>query len=257
MENNTCLLSAAAIRTIMIQASNAPSPLRAGRAVSSSYCVCLWNFKRRPLSCSCGNRAGRCRWPAGFLGDLPFSPPYNSGASSYSPQSPTSALKTSMLTAVQIYSLPYLLSLCWWKICSKLQCMSLEHLCLNKWLWNGVSSVHNVLKVIDKHSQKCAFSWTRAAVTERLTRSPPTKANRAQSPAGSPDFRMWESCRTMPSIGGFSRGSSISPAFSFLRCSILTSITLIGSQDLDVKSRPKPFTHPITVAAKLSTRYLQ
>ncbi|KAJ8876918.1 hypothetical protein PR048_021367 [Dryococelus australis] len=31
----------------------------------------------------------------------------------------------------------------------------------------------------------------------RLGCSPPTKAKRAQSPAGSPDFRMWESCRTM------------------------------------------------------------
>ncbi|KAJ8877237.1 hypothetical protein PR048_021691 [Dryococelus australis] len=46
-----------------------------------------------------------------------------------------------------------------------------------------------------------------AMVAERLARSPPTKANRAQSPAGSPDFRKWESCRTMPLVGGFSRGS--------------------------------------------------
>ncbi|KAJ8897441.1 hypothetical protein PR048_002787 [Dryococelus australis] len=37
----------------------------------------------------------------------------------------------------------------------------------------------------------------------RLARSPPTKANRAQSSAGSPDFRKWESCRTMPLVGGF------------------------------------------------------
>ncbi|KAJ8867721.1 hypothetical protein PR048_031524 [Dryococelus australis] len=33
-------------------------------------------------------------------------------------------------------------------------------------------------------------------------------------------------------VGGFSRGSPVSPALSFRRCSILTSITLIGSQDL-------------------------
>ncbi|KAJ8867968.1 hypothetical protein PR048_031777 [Dryococelus australis] len=32
-------------------------------------------------------------------------------------------------------------------------------------------------------------------VAERFARSPPTKANRVQSPAGSPDFRKWESCR--------------------------------------------------------------
>ncbi|KAJ8872437.1 hypothetical protein PR048_026041 [Dryococelus australis] len=37
-----------------------------------------------------------------------------------------------------------------------------------------------------------------------------------------PDFRMWESCRTMPLVGGFPRGSPVSPALSFQRCSVLT-----------------------------------
>ncbi|KAJ8888377.1 hypothetical protein PR048_007867 [Dryococelus australis] len=32
-----------------------------------------------------GNRAFRCRWLAGFLGDLPFPPPLNSGAGPFSP----------------------------------------------------------------------------------------------------------------------------------------------------------------------------
>ncbi|KAJ8866568.1 hypothetical protein PR048_032427 [Dryococelus australis] len=58
-----------------------------------------------------------------------------------------------------------------------------------------------------------------------------------------PDFRMWESCRTMPLVAWFSWGSPVSPAISFRRCSILASITLISSQDLDVKSRPNLFTH--------------
>ncbi|KAJ8872515.1 hypothetical protein PR048_026121 [Dryococelus australis] len=75
------------------------------------------------------------------------------------------------------------------------------------------------------------------AVTERLTRSHPTKANRVQSPAGSPDFRMWESCRTMALVGESSRGSPVSLAFSLRRCFILTTIALIGSQYLAVKSR--------------------
>ncbi|KAJ8893876.1 hypothetical protein PR048_006477 [Dryococelus australis] len=39
-----------------------------------------------------------------------------------------------------------------------------------------------------------------SAVAEPLARSPPTKANRVQSPAGSPDSRMWELCRTMPLV---------------------------------------------------------
>ncbi|KAJ8880275.1 hypothetical protein PR048_016741 [Dryococelus australis] len=48
---------------------------------------------------------------------------------------------------------------------------------------------------------------TGATAAERLARSPPTQANRVQSPAGSPDFRNWESCRTMRLFFGFSRGS--------------------------------------------------
>ncbi|KAJ8870475.1 hypothetical protein PR048_029497 [Dryococelus australis] len=72
-----------------------------------------------------------------------------------------------------------------------------------------------------------------ATVAERLARTPPTRANRVQSPTGSPDFRKWESCRTMPLVGGCSRGSPVSYAPSFRYCSIFTSITLIGSQDLD------------------------
>ncbi|KAJ8873813.1 hypothetical protein PR048_024649 [Dryococelus australis] len=70
------------------------------------------------------------------------------------------------------------------------------------------------------------------AVAERLSRSLPTKASRVQAPAGSPDCRIWESCRTMPLVSWFSRGSLVSSVLSFRRCSILTSITLIGSQDL-------------------------
>ncbi|KAJ8883910.1 hypothetical protein PR048_015765 [Dryococelus australis] len=42
---------------------------------------------------------------------------------------------------------------------------------------------------------------------QMLSPPPPTKANRIQSPAGSPDFRKWESCRTMPLVGRFSQGS--------------------------------------------------
>ncbi|KAJ8894902.1 hypothetical protein PR048_000209 [Dryococelus australis] len=61
-----------------------------------------------------------------------------------------------------------------------------------------------------------------AAVAERLARSPPTKANRVRFPAGSPGFRKWESCRTIPLAAGFSRGSPVSPALAFQRRSILT-----------------------------------
>ncbi|KAJ8879993.1 hypothetical protein PR048_020614 [Dryococelus australis] len=83
---------------------------------------------------------------------------------------------------------------------------------------------------------------TGAAVAEqRSARSPPTKANRFQSTAGSPDFRKWESCQMMPLVGGFSRGSPVSLVPSFRRRSTLTPIVLIGSPDLAAKSRPNLF----------------
>ncbi|KAJ8878873.1 hypothetical protein PR048_019472 [Dryococelus australis] len=73
-------------------------------------------------------------------------------------------------------------------------------------------------------------------------------ANRAQYPVGSPDFRMWESCRTMPSVSGSYRGYPVSLTPSFRCCSILTSITLIGSQDPAVKSRSNIFTRHCNIS---------
>ncbi|KAJ8880856.1 hypothetical protein PR048_017328 [Dryococelus australis] len=56
---------------------------------------CKWKLCRTmPLVC-------------GFLGDLPFPPPLHSGAAPYSHQSPSSALKTSLLRATQISSLTH------------------------------------------------------------------------------------------------------------------------------------------------------
>ncbi|KAJ8890310.1 hypothetical protein PR048_009818 [Dryococelus australis] len=62
-----------------------------------------------------------------------------------------------------------------------------------------------------------------------------------------PEFRMWESCRTMSLVGGFSRGSPVSPALAFRRYSTVYSprFTLIGCQDLYVKSRRNLFTSPL------------
>ncbi|KAJ8877986.1 hypothetical protein PR048_022449 [Dryococelus australis] len=49
-----------------------------------------------------------------------------------------------------------------------------------------------------------------------LDNSPPTFANRVRLPTRSlQDFRMWELCRTIPLVGGFSRGSPI-PALRFI-----------------------------------------
>ncbi|KAJ8883137.1 hypothetical protein PR048_014977 [Dryococelus australis] len=57
-----------------------------------------------PLMFVCGHRAGRCRWSAGFFGVPSFVPFFHSGAAPYSPQSPSSALKTSLLRAATLTS---------------------------------------------------------------------------------------------------------------------------------------------------------
>ncbi|KAJ8867700.1 hypothetical protein PR048_031503 [Dryococelus australis] len=121
------------------------------------------------------------------------------------------------------------------------------------------SVIQSILQLSQRHPIPKVWSGTRsdrrnrhgATVAERLTCSPPTKAILVQAPARSPGFLMWESCRTMSLIGGFSRGSPVSLAPSFRRCSILTSITNIGSQELDVNSRPNIFTHYTTVDANI------
>ncbi|KAJ8884407.1 hypothetical protein PR048_016264 [Dryococelus australis] len=65
--------------------------------------------------------------------------------------------------------------------------------------------IHNKAKVV---------TYLGATVDERLARSPPTKANRAQPSVGSPDLSKSESCRTMQVVGGFSRGSPVPPPFN-------------------------------------------
>ncbi|KAJ8866047.1 hypothetical protein PR048_033571 [Dryococelus australis] len=88
---------------------------------------------------------------------------------------------------------------------------------------------------------------------ERLARSPPTKANRVQYPAGSPDLHQVE---IVPddSVGrrGFLGHLPFPSAPSFRRRSMFTSITLVGSQDLAVKSPPNLFTHINRLATECS-----
>ncbi|KAJ8894552.1 hypothetical protein PR048_007209 [Dryococelus australis] len=61
--------------------------------------------------------------------------------------------------------------------------------------------------VVSNVSYQYGPRWCR----EWLVYSPPTKVNRVQSPAGSPDFRKWESCRTMPLVGRFPWGFPLPP----------------------------------------------
>ncbi|KAJ8898509.1 hypothetical protein PR048_003869 [Dryococelus australis] len=59
------------------------------------------------------------------------------------------------------------------------------------------------------------------------------------------DFHMWELCWAMPLAREYSWGSPVSPTLSFWCCSILASVTLIGSQDVYIKTRPNLFTHSL------------
>ncbi|KAJ8894661.1 hypothetical protein PR048_007325 [Dryococelus australis] len=63
----------------------------------------------------------------------------------------------------------------------------------------------------------CAKNWWDEHY--KLHDSPPTQGNRVRLP----DIRMWESCRTMPLVSGFSRNLP-SLVLAFLRCSALTSL---------------------------------
>ncbi|KAJ8885957.1 hypothetical protein PR048_012163 [Dryococelus australis] len=96
--------------------------------------------------------------------------------------------------------------------------------------------------------------WTNRTIVSSYTdtnRTDPARLTSYQgdptevrTPAGfTPDFHKLESCWAMPLVGGFSRGFSVHPVPSFRHCSMLTSITLIGSQDLAAKSHPNIFTH--------------
>ncbi|KAJ8866364.1 hypothetical protein PR048_032207 [Dryococelus australis] len=61
-----------------------------------------------------------------------------------------------------------------------------------------------------------------ATVAERLACSPSHQGDPGSIPGRvTADFRIWESCQTMPLVFGLSRGSPLSPALSFRHCSIL------------------------------------
>ncbi|KAJ8894052.1 hypothetical protein PR048_006662 [Dryococelus australis] len=86
------------------------------------------------------------------------------------------------------------------------------------------------------------FPTSGATVAQRLACSPSTKVNRVQTPTRVlPDFRFWESCWTMPLVGGFSQGSPFPRPFipALLHA---TSITLIGCQGMTFKNSPNVVT---------------
>ncbi|KAJ8886120.1 hypothetical protein PR048_012329 [Dryococelus australis] len=89
----------------------------------------------------------------------------------------------------------------------------------NRCAFNIHISVH---KIVDYRLQ-CVYICIYTTMAE-LCSSSCTKTNRVQSPAAPlPEFSKWESCRTIALVSGFSRGSPISPALAFRRCSIVIS----------------------------------
>ncbi|KAJ8893696.1 hypothetical protein PR048_006296 [Dryococelus australis] len=60
-----------------------------------------------------------------------------------------------------------------------------------------------------------------------------------------PDFRMWEACRTMPLVSGFSRDLPFPPPFHSGSARYSTRFTAVGSQYFDVKNHPNLSTHSL------------
>ncbi|KAJ8887794.1 hypothetical protein PR048_014012 [Dryococelus australis] len=125
-----------------------------------------------------GNRAARYCWSAGFLGDLPFPQPVHSGASPYSPR----------FTLIDSQDLD----------AKRRRNLSNPLLRISLWLPDSTYCTHirkfSPLVSCPACMERSYLVWG-PMVDERLARSPPTKANRVQSPVGSPVFRKWESCR--------------------------------------------------------------
>ncbi|KAJ8894553.1 hypothetical protein PR048_007210 [Dryococelus australis] len=71
----------------------------------------------------------------------------------------------------------------------------------------GLINYDPIAKVTPLYMGYQLAAFVGATVAVRLACSPPTKANRFQSPVGSlSDFRVWESCPTVPLVGGVFSG---------------------------------------------------
>ncbi|KAJ8881623.1 hypothetical protein PR048_018109 [Dryococelus australis] len=103
-----------------------------------------------------------------------------------------------------------------------------EKLFSGEWLGNDIVLTASQLKI---HQGISAQQFERLFLANI-----PTTAIRVQSLAGSLQISHVGIVTDNAIVRGFSRGSSVCPASSFQRYSILTSITLIGCQDLDVKT---------------------
>ncbi|KAJ8893493.1 hypothetical protein PR048_006091 [Dryococelus australis] len=113
-------------RVVRCRENRLPPGMTATRHANQPWLVLKGAAVAERLPCSPHTKANRVRSPAGslsdfrvwelcrtmplvycFLGDFPFPPLFHTGAAIYSPQSPSSALKTSLLRAAQSSSLTH------------------------------------------------------------------------------------------------------------------------------------------------------
>ncbi|KAJ8884371.1 hypothetical protein PR048_016228 [Dryococelus australis] len=153
-----------------------------------------------------GNRAGQCHQSLGFFNDLPFPPTFHSGAAPFSPQSPSSDLKT-----------------------------SIDLILLN--------DHHDKMAVVPKKRKKQLHHQRRRKTYRKFVKSRRAAVGVAVwtlayyhgelcSTTGgvTPEFsQRGVLCRTMPLAGGF---PGISPVCLFPCIPALLHIAHIGSQDL-------------------------
>ncbi|KAJ8898531.1 hypothetical protein PR048_003891 [Dryococelus australis] len=192
---------------------------------------------------ACGNRAGGCPWSAGFLGNLPFPPPFHSGTDPYSPrftlifsQDTDAQCRPNPFTHSLTYiNLRYLLDLHETYSCpvapksSPIRNRMIRVPNKDPDFEPPISAVRNELH-LDLPScselERCnSFVSILDPISDRIlnpdgatghysakcqTRSTAfgiiTWANWLRFPTETlPDFRMWESCQTTPLVGVFSR----------------------------------------------------
>ncbi|KAJ8890866.1 hypothetical protein PR048_010375 [Dryococelus australis] len=235
--------------------------------------------RNRSRICTRVNRAGRCRWPASFLGDLPPPPPPHLALAPWRCCILTSLqphhLKISLLTGLT--TKPAVANFKWginlgYPVRSRTSAsgssfdqnfhtrnvtdiavawgfsrgipispaIAFHRFSIADLTSPNVGYVFSVQqRVVNvRHGHQQSSNCASPAIPQRAVwldySLPPSHlgANWVRFPAWSlPDFRMWELCRTLLLVGGFSRGSPVCYALALWRCSIYR-FTLIDSQDL-------------------------
>ncbi|KAJ8888432.1 hypothetical protein PR048_007922 [Dryococelus australis] len=201
---------------------------------------------------ACENRAGRYRSSVRFLADIQFPQPPHSGAAAYSPRF---ALVGSQDLDVGIGKFREFDDLR--RLDSPVLWILEPHLCVH-WLLTHAWHLWD--------SQGVALQgryWLRnvqggICLCHELQHTPPTRGEPGSIPGRfTADFRNLKSVRTMPLVGGLSRGSPVSPNLSFRCFPILTSLhphRLPRPRCSEpTKSLPSPLP-PIHASAKMASQ---